>query len=53
MKAKIESTSAIVEMRDHHGRPYAARVWRGVTETGVELTLYVAGTQVLRFGEPG
>jgi hypothetical protein len=30
MKATIESTNAIVTMKDHDGRPYKARVWRGV-----------------------
>jgi hypothetical protein len=48
MKATIESTNAIVTMKDHDGRPYKARVWRGVSEAGVEFTLYVAATQVLR-----
>jgi hypothetical protein len=28
MKATIESTDAIVEMQDLHGRPFAARVWQ-------------------------
>ena len=48
MKAKIESTTAIVEMKDCNGRPFTARVWSGVTEGGVAFTAYIATTQVLR-----
>lgn len=53
MKATIESTSAIVDMRDHLGQPYRARVWHGVTETGVEFTLYIARHPGAALGEPG
>jgi hypothetical protein len=48
MKAKIESTTAVVEMKDCNGRPFTARVWSGVTEGGVEFTAYIAVIQVLR-----
>jgi hypothetical protein len=48
MKATIESTDAIVEMQDLHGRPFAARVWQGVTDRGVEFTAYISIVQVRR-----
>lgn len=46
MKASIESTSTIVEMRNYQGTPFDARVWQGVTEGGIEFTAYIAITQV-------
>jgi hypothetical protein len=46
MKATVESTNAIVEMRDPQGRPFTARVWRGVSERGVEFTAYIAIAQI-------
>lgn len=48
MKATIESTSAIVEMKDCAGRKFTARVWQGVTAAGVEFTAYIAIAQVRR-----
>jgi hypothetical protein len=48
MKATIESTTAVVEMQDQHGRPFAARVWQGATERGVEFTAYISIVQVRR-----
>ena len=47
MKASIESTTEIVEMFDVNHRPFTARVWQGVTEGGVEFTLYSPCVQVL------
>lgn len=46
MKASIESTNAIVEMKDCNGRKFTARVWQGVTAAGVEFTAYIAIAQV-------
>jgi hypothetical protein len=48
MKASIESTNAIVEMKDCIGRKFTARVWEGVTAAGVEFTAYIAIAQVRR-----
>lgn len=48
MKASIESTSAIVEMTDHRGRRFTARLWQGTTESGVAFTCYMAVAQVRR-----
>lgn len=48
MKASIESTNAIVEMKDCTGRKFTARVWQGVTAAGVEFTAYIAIAQVRR-----
>lgn len=46
MKATIVSTSAIVEMKDAHGNPFAARVWEGETMAGVAFTAYIPVVQV-------
>jgi len=46
MKASIESTDRIVEISDPAGRRAAARVWKGVTEAGVEFTAYITLVQV-------
>jgi hypothetical protein len=48
MKASIESTTAIVEMKDCVGRKFTARVWEGVTAAGVAFTAYIAIAQVKR-----
>lgn len=48
MKATIQSTNAIVEMKDCTGRKFTARVWEGVTAGGVEFTAYIAIAQVRR-----
>jgi hypothetical protein len=50
MKATIESTDRIVEVSDPSGRRALARVWQGVTESGVRFTAYITQTQV-RSGE--
>lgn len=47
MKATINSTNAIVDMTDPHGRRYICRVWEGVTEAGVAFTAYIGRVQVL------
>lgn len=46
MKATIESTDRVVEVSDPAGRRASARVWRGVTEAGVEFTAYITQVQV-------
>lgn len=46
MKATIQSTSAMVEISDPHGRRALARVWEGVTEGGIPFTAYITQTQV-------
>jgi hypothetical protein len=46
MRATIKSTSAITEMKDPKGRPYACRVWEGETEAGVKFTAYIGMVQV-------
>ena len=51
MKATIESTTAVVEMRDMKYRPFIARVWQGVTEGGVNFVLYIPTVQVLTAGD--
>lgn len=48
MQATIKSTTEIVEMKDVEGRLHTARVWEGVTETGVPFTAYVSIVQVAR-----
>lgn len=46
MKATLESTTAVVTMKDTDGRPFRARVWQGTTEKGVPFTAYVGIVQV-------
>lgn len=48
MKATIESTTTTCEMKDLQGRPFACRVWQGVTEGGVPFTAYIPVVMVLR-----
>lgn len=48
MRATITSTSAITEMKDPEGRPYACRVWEGETEGGVKFTAYIGMVQINR-----
>ena len=48
MKASIESTTEVVEIRDPSGRPANARVWEGVTAAGVRFTAYITCVQVLK-----
>ena len=48
MKAHITSTDQIVEMKDPKGRPYMARVWEGLSDSGVEFTAYIPMVQVAR-----
>lgn len=44
MKATIQSTSAVVDL-DGSGK-LKARVWEGITETGVKFTAYIPVVQV-------
>lgn len=46
MKATISSTDRIVEVSDPGGRRAWARVWEGVTESGVAFTAYITLVQV-------
>ena len=46
MKASIESTARVVDVLDVKGRKAAARVWKGVTEAGIEFTAYIVSCQV-------
>ena len=46
MKATIISTDRMVEISDHQGRRAAARVWEGVTESGITFTAYITQVQV-------
>ena len=43
-----ESTTEVVEIRDITGRLCKARVWAGLTETGVRFTAYIPVVQVAR-----
>jgi hypothetical protein len=42
MKIILESTSKIVQFSTQRGqRPYEARVWRGHTESGIEIQVLI------------
>lgn len=48
MKASIVSTDHIVSIQDTNGQTVNARVWEGVSETGVPFTAYIVTVQVER-----
>lgn len=48
MKASIESTTEVVTIRDLEGNTCKARVWAGLSETGVRFTAYITNVQVAR-----
>lgn len=48
MKASIESTTEVVTIRDIDGNVARARVWAGLSETGVRFTAYITNIQVAR-----
>lgn len=48
MKASIESTTTVCEMKDRQGRPFVCRVWQGTSEGGIPFTAYIPVVQVAR-----
>lgn len=48
MRASIESTTEVVTIRDIDGNTCKARVWAGLSETGVRFTAYITTVQVAR-----
>ncbi len=50
MKAQIENTSSIVDLHIA-GTPVRARIWRGVTEKGIEFEMAVVRVAVPAKGD--